>query len=118
MEAWGNKMKTPIPQTFLISDEDELIKYLARKAWNDNYVTEDDKKLQERMRKENEAASAEQFNDTLNVIKKSKSKPGDYNWEYLRRHQPKKYEKLMKEKSMKERKMIEDKFSETVVVVA
>jgi hypothetical protein len=104
--------------TFLIDDEAALCRYLAARQWTSEFVTEDDKKLQERMRKENEAASAARFNDILNVIKKSKSKPGDYNWEYLRRHQPKKYEKLMKEKSMKERKMIEDKFSETVVVVA
>jgi uncharacterized protein (UPF0305 family) len=84
---------------FIIDDEAALCRYLASKQWTTEFVTEDDKKLQERMRRENGERITKTFLDTLDELKKNKCRTGGQD-------------------PRKKKKMIEDKFTETVVVVA
>lgn len=82
--------------TFLIDDESALCRYLATKTWTRDFVTEDEKKLQERLRKENAESASKHFQTMLNEIKMNKCKTGGEN-------------------PAKKKKQIADKFTETVV---
>jgi uncharacterized protein YnzC (UPF0291/DUF896 family) len=85
--------------TFLIDDEAALCRYLAAKQWTQEFVTEDDKKLQERLRRENAEVKSRKFQSTLDEIMRNKCRTGG-------------------EDPRKKKKQLEDKFTETVVVVA
>jgi uncharacterized protein YnzC (UPF0291/DUF896 family) len=83
-------------RTFLIDDEDALCRYLAAKSWTRDFVTEDDKKLQERLRKENAEAISKNFQAMLNEVHSNKCKTGG-------------------EDPIKKKKQLPDEFTKTVV---
>jgi uncharacterized protein YnzC (UPF0291/DUF896 family) len=63
-------------RTFLIEDEDALCRYLAAKSWARDFVTEDDKVLQEKLRKQNSESISRNFLVMLNEVKSNKCKTG------------------------------------------
>lgn len=82
---------------FLVEDIELLKLRMAQKAHRDLFEAEDDRQLQERMRKENAELVQNKLLDSLVEIAKSNSKPGDINWQYLKRVNPKKYARLQKQ---------------------
>lgn len=80
--------------TYLIDNEKAFLMMLAARAWREIYMTEDDKCLQERMRKQNEAEASRKFGEFMSDIHSRKQ--GDLiNWEYLKKNNPKKYKKFL-----------------------
>lgn len=62
---------------YLLDDEQALCRYLAAKAWTKDYMTEDDKALQEKMRRQNAESVTNNFENMLNDIKRNKCKTGE-----------------------------------------
>lgn len=63
--------------TFLLDDEQALCRYLAAKAWTSEYMTEDDKALQGKLRRQNAESVSRNFEEILNEAKLNKCKTGE-----------------------------------------
>lgn len=62
---------------YLLDDEQALCRYLAAKAWTSDYVTEDDKALQEKLRRQNAESVSRNFEAILSEAKMNKCKTGE-----------------------------------------
>lgn len=85
-------------RTFLIDDEQALCRYLASKEWTRSHFTQSDKDLQEKMRLENKKQVEENFTKMLDGIDRTGRNKDLINWEYLKKHQPKRYVKELKKR--------------------
>ncbi len=85
-------------RTFVLDNEDAVVRYLASLAWTDRFVSISEKQQNERIKKDKQDQVKATFLDTLDAINRNRCRTG-------------------KDNPATRKKMIADKFSETVKVV-